>query len=146
MDISEWERQIDQQLAEIRHQGERLSHAASSRDAVASTRLTTVLLDCRRGRGDAGSVAGPAAEARSRPRRLSRCWANERWGVAQMTPPTVPIIVCRGGEYHSAGEVFAQITTDATTTHGALMTVLTTYASMVGSDSVGRAWAASYTL
>ncbi len=52
-------------------------------------------------------------------------------------PPTVPIIVCRGNEYHSAGEVFGQIATDATTTHGGLLTVLNTYAGMAGNDSVG---------
>jgi hypothetical protein len=58
--------------------------------------------------------------------------------------PTVPIIVCRGDEYHSAGEVFGQIATDAATTHGGLLTVLSTYGGMAGNDSVGTQWAGSY--
>lgn len=61
-----------------------------------------------------------------------------------MSPPTVPIIVCRGDEYHSAAEVFGQMATDTQTTHGGLMTVLSTYAGMAGDDSVGAQWAASY--
>jgi hypothetical protein len=62
-----------------------------------------------------------------------------------MSPPTVPIIVCRGDEYHSAGEVFAQMSTDTTTTHGGLLAVLSANAGMAGDDSVGQQWAASYT-
>ncbi|MCC3314773.1 hypothetical protein [Nocardia africana] len=61
-----------------------------------------------------------------------------------MSPPTVPIIVCRGDEYHSAAEVFGQMANDTQTTHGGLMTVLSTYAGMAGDDSVGGQWAASY--
>lgn len=30
-----------------------------------------------------------------------------------MSPPTVPIIVCRGDEYHSAVEVFTRMSTDS---------------------------------
>ncbi len=61
-----------------------------------------------------------------------------------MTAPTVPLIVCRGDEYHSAGEVFGQMATDTLTTHSALVTVLTNHAGMAGDDSVGQQWANSY--
>ncbi len=61
-----------------------------------------------------------------------------------MSAPTVPLIVCRGDEYHSAGEVFGQIATDAATTHSGLWRVLNANASMAGDDSVGAQWAASY--
>jgi hypothetical protein len=61
-----------------------------------------------------------------------------------MSPPTVPIIVCRGDEYHSAGEVFGQMSTDVTTTHGGLLSVLNAMAGMAGDDSVGQQWASSY--
>ncbi|MFI5781461.1 hypothetical protein [Nocardia sp. NPDC051570] len=61
-----------------------------------------------------------------------------------MTAPTVPLIVCRGDEYHSAGEVFGQMATDTLTTHSGLVTVLTNYAGMAGDDSVGAQWASSY--
>ncbi|MFI5779607.1 hypothetical protein [Nocardia sp. NPDC051570] len=61
-----------------------------------------------------------------------------------MTAPTVPLIVCRGDEYHSAGEVFGQMATDTVTTHSVLVTVLTNFAGMAGDDSVGAQWAASY--
>ncbi|MGO4649907.1 hypothetical protein AB4305_34065 [Nocardia sp. 2YAB30] len=36
------------------------------------------------------------------------------------------------------------MSTDAVTTHAALVTVLTTYAGMAGDDSIGQQWAASY--
>ncbi|GAB2706669.1 WXG100-like domain-containing protein [Nocardia thraciensis] len=61
-----------------------------------------------------------------------------------MTAPTVPLIVHRADEYHSAGEVFGQMSADAVTTHSSLVTVLTAYAGMAGSDSVGAQWAAGY--
>ncbi|WP_238845984.1 eCIS core domain-containing protein [Nocardia terpenica] len=56
----------------------------------------------------------------------------------------MPVIVCRGDEYHSAGEVFGQMSTDAVSTHSSLVGVLTAYAGMAGSDSVGQQWANSY--
>ncbi|WP_334024292.1 hypothetical protein [Nocardia terpenica] len=56
----------------------------------------------------------------------------------------MPVIVCRGDEYHSAGEVFGQMSTDAVSTHSSLVTVLAGFAGMAGSDSVGQQWAASY--
>lgn len=61
-----------------------------------------------------------------------------------MTAPTVPVIVHRAGEYQAAGAVFGQMSTDAVTTHSSLMAVLSTYAGMAGSDSVGAQWAAAY--
>ncbi|MGV9679422.1 WXG100-like domain-containing protein [Nocardia sp. NPDC003482] len=61
-----------------------------------------------------------------------------------MTSPTVPLIVCRAGEYHSAGEVFGQMASDAIATHSPLVAVLAANAGMAGSDSVGREWASSY--
>ncbi len=61
-----------------------------------------------------------------------------------MTTPTVPVIVHRAEEYHSAGEVFGQMSTDAVTTHSSLAAVLMAYAGMAGSDSVGTQWAAAY--
>ncbi|WP_019929064.1 DUF4157 domain-containing protein [Nocardia sp. BMG111209] len=61
-----------------------------------------------------------------------------------MATPTVPVIVHRADEYHSAGEIFGQIATDATITHSSLAAVLTNYAGMAGDDSVGRQWATSY--
>ncbi|GAA1600432.1 hypothetical protein GCM10009764_25380 [Nocardia ninae] len=65
--------------------------------------------------------------------------------MATVTPtPTVPLIVHRGQEYTSAGEVFGQMSTDSVTTHSALVTVLTAYKGMAGSDSVGTQWAAGY--
>ncbi|WP_327097353.1 DUF4157 domain-containing protein [Nocardia vinacea] len=56
----------------------------------------------------------------------------------------MPLIVHRGAEYTSAGEVFGQMSTDTVTTHSALVAVLTTYAGMAGSDSVGGQWASGY--
>jgi hypothetical protein len=64
--------------------------------------------------------------------------------VAAVTAPTVPVIVHRAGEYSSAGEVFGQMSADTVTTHAALITVLSTYAGMAGSDSVGGQWASAY--
>lgn len=61
-----------------------------------------------------------------------------------MTTPTVPVIVHRAEEYHSAGDVFGQMSTDAVTTHSSLVVVLNAYAGMAGSDSVGTQWAAAY--
>ncbi|OXR40751.1 hypothetical protein B7C42_07175 [Nocardia cerradoensis] len=61
-----------------------------------------------------------------------------------MTTPTVPVIVHRADEYHSAGEVFGQMSTDSVTTHSSLINVLTSYVGMAGSDSVGQQWADSY--
>ncbi len=62
-----------------------------------------------------------------------------------MSPPTVPLIVCRGDEYHSAGEVFGQMSADTKTTHGGLLAVLSANAGMAGDDSIGQQWASSYT-
>ncbi|MEV6769712.1 ADP-ribosyltransferase domain-containing protein [Nocardia sp. NPDC051030] len=62
-----------------------------------------------------------------------------------MSPtPTVPLILCRVEEYHSAAEVFGSIATDAATTHIALLGVLNANAGMAGSDSIGQSWATSY--
>ncbi|MBO0880216.1 MAG: hypothetical protein J2P17_07640 [Mycobacterium sp.] len=58
--------------------------------------------------------------------------------------PTVPVIVCRGSEYHSAGEVFGQMHTDIASTHGGLLGVGASNAGMAGDDSVGAQWARSY--
>ncbi|WP_405135748.1 hypothetical protein [Nocardia sp. NBC_01388] len=57
---------------------------------------------------------------------------------------TVPVILCRADEYHSAGEVFGEIVTDAVSVHEGLIGVLSANAGMAGSDSVGGKWAASY--
>ncbi|MEU6190839.1 hypothetical protein [Nocardia sp. NPDC047038] len=64
--------------------------------------------------------------------------------MAAVTAPTVPVIVHRADEYHSAGEVFGQMSTDMVTTHSSLVAVLTASAGMAGSDSVGGQWAAGY--
>ncbi|WP_218021473.1 WXG100-like domain-containing protein [Nocardia acidivorans] len=58
--------------------------------------------------------------------------------------PTVPLILCRADEYHSAGEVFGQICADGQTTHTGLIGVLSANAGMAGSDSVGQEWATAY--
>ncbi|MET9492785.1 ADP-ribosyltransferase domain-containing protein [Nocardia sp. NPDC006630] len=57
---------------------------------------------------------------------------------------TVPVILCRADEYHSAGEVFGGIVTEAVSVHEGLIGVLSANAGMAGSDSVGGKWAASY--
>lgn len=47
---------------------------------------------------------------------------------------TVPLILCRSQEYHSAGEAFGQCATDAGAVHTGLVGVLTSNAGMAGSD------------
>lgn len=59
-------------------------------------------------------------------------------------PPTVPLIVCRSGEYSSAGEVFGILESDAIETHSGLLTVLRANAGMAGSDTIGQEWSAAY--
>ncbi|QVI24269.1 hypothetical protein KHQ06_16770 [Nocardia tengchongensis] len=59
-------------------------------------------------------------------------------------PPTVPLIICRAGEYSSAGEVFATIGTDAVDTHSGLLGVLRANTGMAGSDSIGHEWSTAY--
>lgn len=61
-----------------------------------------------------------------------------------MSPPTVPLIVCRAGEYSSAGEVFGTINSDAVDSHSGLLAVLRTNAGMAGSDTIGQEWCATY--
>jgi hypothetical protein len=61
-----------------------------------------------------------------------------------VSPPTFPIIVCRGDEYHSASESFGGARDIATEVHGALLKTLSGYGGMAGSDTVGAQWAASY--
>jgi len=62
-----------------------------------------------------------------------------------MSPtPTVPLILCRIEEYHSAAEVFASIATDAADVHIGLLGVLNANTGMAGSDSIGQDWAKSY--
>ncbi|MEV6768351.1 TNT domain-containing protein [Nocardia sp. NPDC051030] len=62
-----------------------------------------------------------------------------------MSPtPTVPLILCQIGDYHSAAEVFASIAADATDVHTGLLGVLNANSGMAGSDSIGQAWAKSY--
>ncbi|MFE4456956.1 hypothetical protein ACFROC_06320 [Nocardia tengchongensis] len=59
-------------------------------------------------------------------------------------PPTVPLIICRAGEYSSAGDVFATIGTDAVDTHSGLLGVLRANTGMAGSDSIGQEWSTAY--
>ncbi|MFI5776013.1 hypothetical protein [Nocardia sp. NPDC051570] len=61
-----------------------------------------------------------------------------------MSSPTFPIIVCRGDEYHSAGECFGGARDTASDVHSGLLTTLAAYGGMGGSDSVGTQWAAAY--
>ncbi|GAB2558130.1 WXG100-like domain-containing protein [Nocardia heshunensis] len=62
-----------------------------------------------------------------------------------MSPtPTVPLIVWHAEDYHSAGEVYGSVATDAEATHGGLVGVLAANAGMAGSDSVGQEWAKAY--
>ncbi|PXX55603.1 hypothetical protein DFR70_12172 [Nocardia tenerifensis] len=57
---------------------------------------------------------------------------------------SVPIILCKAKEYHSAGEAFGDCATESGSVHSGLVGVLTANAGMAGSDSTGEDWARPY--